>query len=713
MDLLLQPVLENYPKLYVEKQKCPSYVEMYAKYNKDIVLAYARTKQSTYTASDTHARNNKNEQEELELTGSPLKLDLSLHTILDDTLISDEPQLWNKEEVLHGPINIETARQIANLYNKNRHEATEDTLPLWIVTNPSENNHPLLLMVQPDRDHFARGLVTYEGAMGMDDVDVDQLLENYAEQERLTSDMINVSVDCKYLVSGISYGTHNTEELLNAPHSGVTELRCDWTVKTLHTPFISCKVHFEQEVIVGHLASPCNAIWKSVCALHNMNQLLVDMTAAGFASVNLETAAIRNNIPGTTQPNNAKRLNELLNETETYAYTAECPAGGCICITEDTTTLNQCLNLMNRLGSSNDFTYKLWDILRDCETAEEVINLLIQALKFISTGKIRPFIDANNKTYLSKLVLKLSRGHSQTSKVLKNLRASPPQALSLVAQVGVEKTTWEYTRVISLLEHSFFIAGIWTNEARSHESVEQINQTIQDMTMTGGDFTLNPFESLTGNENSIRLDSESFYDDDPNELTVDDFASLKKHGLVGEKKDANEIPLITDEIDISPWKNLLMRFAQVHVCLEHLYRAETSLRADFVSLKPVSTRLLEHYVSEKSPIKTVGQLMSDPMQKISMSIANNLVQDHLKKPAFWYRVEMGRNDSAADKGIKRDSKVVFVLSQLPVFPSSVWQHLEPSTEDAAEITMVSEEIKYHCTKYTFLSNKQINKLTLQ
>lgn len=49
----------------------------------------------------------------------------------------------------------------------------------------------------------------------------------------------------------------------------------------------------EQEVIVGHLASPCNAIWRSVCALHNMNQLLVDMTAAGLSSVNLETASIR------------------------------------------------------------------------------------------------------------------------------------------------------------------------------------------------------------------------------------------------------------------------------------------------------------------------------------------------------------------------------------------------------------------------------------
>lgn len=60
------------------------------------------------------------------------------------------------------------------------------------------------------------------------------------------------------------------------------------------------------------------------------------------------------------------------------------------------------------------------------------------------------------------------------------------------------------------------------------------------MTM-GGDFTLNPFESLSTAENSIRLDSESFCIEDANELTVDDFASLKKHGLVSDKKDVNEV----------------------------------------------------------------------------------------------------------------------------------------------------------------------------
>ncbi|XP_052754511.1 protein zwilch isoform X1 [Galleria mellonella] len=711
MDNLLQPVLESYPKLTIEKQFCPSYVEMYTKNSREIVMVFVKNKLATNTIDSKFEKDNKCEAEELELTGSPLKLDLSLHTILDDTLITDEPQLWTKEEASHLPVAINKARDIANLYNKSLTTvSTEDAIPMWILTNPSDEGKPLLLTVQSDDHHFARGIVTYEGSMTLEEVDLDKLVEQYAAQERINTDLVTVTVDCKYLLSGISYGSHTTDELLNAPHGGLTELHCEWQGKTLVTPFINCKVNFEQEVIVGHLASPCNAIWKSVCSLHNINQLLVDMTAAGSSSVNLETAVVRNYTVGMKKPNNTKRLSELLNETETYAYTAECPAGGCTCVTEDTSSLRQCLSAMNAEGSSNDFTYKLWDILRDCETAEELVTLLIQALKFISSGKIRPFIDANNKTYLSKLVLKLSRGHSQTAKVLKNLRSSSPQALSLVAQVGTEKTMWEYTRVMSLLEHSFYIAGIWTTDARSHESIEQINQTIQDMTM-GGDFTLNPFDNISTAEHSIRLDCESFYVDDTNDLTVDDFASLKKHGLVAEKKDANEVPIIADEIDISPWKNLLMKFAQVHVCLEHLYRAETCLRADFTNLKPIATRLLEHYVSERSPIKTVGQVLSDPVQKIRMPIANNIVQDHLKKPAYWYRTVINRKENS-DQGLIRDCKLTYVSSQQPVFPPSVWQNLEPPTDEVTEITTIGEELKYHTTKFTFLSNNLISKLTL-
>lgn len=67
---------------------------------------------------------------------------------------------------------------------------TEEAVPLWIVTNPLEDGKPLLLTVQSDGTHFARGLVTYVDSMNQDDVDLDLLIEDYAKQEGLSIDLV-------------------------------------------------------------------------------------------------------------------------------------------------------------------------------------------------------------------------------------------------------------------------------------------------------------------------------------------------------------------------------------------------------------------------------------------------------------------------------------------------------------------------------------------
>lgn len=108
------------------------------------------------------------------------------------------------------------------------------------------------------------------------------------------------------------------------------------------------------------------------------------------------------------------RLKELLNEVEIYGGLACGPKGGCICISEDTTSLRQVFHILNTTGSSNDFTFKLWEILKgnnfsifvivfmiykkiiltflDSDTVEDLISLLVFALKNIYKRNLRPFV---------------------------------------------------------------------------------------------------------------------------------------------------------------------------------------------------------------------------------------------------------------------------------------------------------------------------------
>lgn len=57
-------------------------------------------------------------------------------------------------------------------------------------------------------------------------------------------------------------------------------------------------------------------------------------------------------------------LKELLNDVEAYSGLPCGPKGGCIFITDDCTSIDAALVKLLHGGSSYDFTYKLWDILK-------------------------------------------------------------------------------------------------------------------------------------------------------------------------------------------------------------------------------------------------------------------------------------------------------------------------------------------------------------
>lgn len=92
-------------------------------------------------------------------------------------------------------------RDIANFYNKSLAKLKkEEAIPMWILCNPSCKNKPLLLTVQSDENHFTRGIVTYEGIMTLEEVDVDRLIEEFAAQEAIKEEMVitifQISISC-------------------------------------------------------------------------------------------------------------------------------------------------------------------------------------------------------------------------------------------------------------------------------------------------------------------------------------------------------------------------------------------------------------------------------------------------------------------------------------------------------------------------------------
>lgn len=85
-------------------------------------------------------------------------------------------------------------REIANSYTQTQATLSkEEAVPQWILCNPNSDGKPLLLTIQSNKDEFARGIVSYEGSNILEEVDVDNLIKEFADQERIDEDLVSLN----------------------------------------------------------------------------------------------------------------------------------------------------------------------------------------------------------------------------------------------------------------------------------------------------------------------------------------------------------------------------------------------------------------------------------------------------------------------------------------------------------------------------------------
>lgn len=118
---------------------------------------------------------------------------------------------------------------------------------------------------------------------------------------------------------------------------------------------------------------------------------------------------------------------------------------------------------------------------------------------------------------------------------------------------------------------------------------DAVNQTMLEMTLGSGDVTVNPFDTKFNlTDSTFVQDADSSAQcDEMADLTLDNFASFKKHNIEvkTDRQSWKDQPLFSDEVNIElsskEWKFKTTRLAQLHVCLEHMHRSQKSLKLDF------------------------------------------------------------------------------------------------------------------------------------
>lgn len=83
-------------------------------------------------------------------------------------------------------------RDVCNIFNDSLGKLSKtDSIPMWVLCKSTDDNKPLLICTHSYEDHFARGIVTYEGTSPLEEIEVENLIKDFADLDDISDDMVS------------------------------------------------------------------------------------------------------------------------------------------------------------------------------------------------------------------------------------------------------------------------------------------------------------------------------------------------------------------------------------------------------------------------------------------------------------------------------------------------------------------------------------------
>ena len=117
----------------------------------------------------------KEESENLDLTGSPLKDDFHIEVVnMDIEIKGDHYKIWSDAEESYAGVNVDIARAIVS--DMGDLEEGENVPKMWILCNGLDPEATLLMENEMTSEWWTRGVVQLKEAVVIDKVTMDQLI---------------------------------------------------------------------------------------------------------------------------------------------------------------------------------------------------------------------------------------------------------------------------------------------------------------------------------------------------------------------------------------------------------------------------------------------------------------------------------------------------------------------------------------------------------
>jgi len=373
----------------------------------------------TQTREVSRRQSFREESDDLDLTGSPLRCDFDLDekfNTSDVTLVSEV----SPSCPTYLPLTVREARQLLSGYNVGQERSKK---PVWVMCDGQDKTKTLYLGSDVRESGMRLSQVTWSGPDCPKDCSQKMQTLKKLHQSQIEDDNRQQVTQCngRYHLSGDDESGSSVQVFSSWSRAGAV----------LESPPLEATTHLEVHLVPGDDKTATGQMWEQLQMLRGCVQ--------GLSNEGVTWRSRRSPLPLLDQ------VKELM---ETVRTAGPCSGGTTIAQMEATVCLNdktddsfEGFTLETR--QEVDFTDQLWLVLSRAQSYLELTEAFSAVFQAIIQDEIRPFIYARaNNLRVVRIVQGLLRGVD----TLPDLSGSVP--LELLVEIGMEKLQRDYSHTL-------------------------------------------------------------------------------------------------------------------------------------------------------------------------------------------------------------------------------------------------------------------------
>ncbi|XP_013385543.2 protein zwilch homolog [Lingula anatina] len=423
-DFTLERACSSHPLQTLLGENITKHVPFIFAYRKGVVELSEKEDESFH-------RDNTADSSSEQLGGSPLKL----QEFSSGVTIPNNSRKPSSSAPFMKPVSTNDARYLVSQYtflcNPFMTATHTDLLPLWVYCDRQEHGDMLFLgtrQLSGKKRGNVLHMVTSRGPV-QSIQDVPSHMRTLKKPQQIGNATVKVSAHYDI------FGSMNKDESsAGSSFQGSLMVSSSWDRVTtlLEVPPVEAVTALDIQVAAGDVGSAVYSMFRELSILQGFASGLKD----GCVSWAVESCS------GKSLLEEVQTLTEDLKQGDALWQPTKDTKKDSTAVRKnedesDVTSPVKSLALADRVDL--DFTEKLWNILIDCSSYDELVKCFQYVLRILKNGELQPMVHASNHTQLAELV----RASYYNKLVMPDLAGLLP--LELLVEIGVEKLRRDYS----------------------------------------------------------------------------------------------------------------------------------------------------------------------------------------------------------------------------------------------------------------------------